>query len=102
MPKFTPRDRKAKHRQRDRQSAVAPADTNAVEIMPISKEEKEKRRQQLREELRQQQPKMSSKKKKRLEKYIVRYTRNTEWNREIITNLHYRRKNSRKKRRWRS
>jgi ATP-dependent RNA helicase DHX37/DHR1 len=72
MPKFTPRQRKNKHRQRENQSAATPVDTNAVEIVPVSKAEKEERRQKLREQLREQQPKMSSKKKKRLDKYIVR------------------------------
>jgi ATP-dependent RNA helicase DHX37/DHR1 len=72
MPKYIPRQRKHKLRQRDNQSAATPVDTNATEIVPVSKAEKEERRQKLKEELRGQQPKMSSKKRKRLEKYIVR------------------------------
>lgn len=68
MPKFVPRERKHKRRQQD---AGPPVDTNATEIMPISKAEKDARRQKLREELRAQQPKISSKKQKRLDKYIV-------------------------------
>lgn len=68
MPKFTPRQRKQKHRQREQ---TAPVDTNVAEIQPISKDEKEAKRQKLREELGQQHSNVSSKKKKRLDKYIV-------------------------------
>jgi ATP-dependent RNA helicase DHX37/DHR1 len=72
MPKFVPRQRKQKARRREAQSGDAPQDTNALEITPLSKDEKEERRRKLREELRAQQPKISSKKQKRLDKYIVR------------------------------
>jgi hypothetical protein len=72
MPAFKPRDRKHRHRRQDGKAAAIPADTNAAEIVPASKAEKEAKRQQLRDQLRDQQPKMSSKKKKRLDKYIVR------------------------------
>ncbi|KAJ5826140.1 hypothetical protein N7474_003278 [Penicillium riverlandense] len=67
MPKFTPRQRKQKHRRREQ---TAPVDTNVAEIQPISKDEKEAKRQKLREELGQQHSNVSSKKKKRLDKYI--------------------------------
>ena len=73
MPKFVPRQRKHKARDREkRNSAVelAPSDTNAAEILPPSKLELEEKRRKLREELRAQQPKISSKKQKRLDKYI--------------------------------
>lgn len=68
MPKFVPRQRKQKHR---RQESAAPVDTNATELAPVSKDEKEARRQKLREELREQNTNVSSKKQKRLDKYIV-------------------------------
>ncbi|OQE29916.1 hypothetical protein PENSTE_c002G06407 [Penicillium steckii] len=67
MPKFVPRQRKQKHR---RQEPAAPVDTNATELAPVSKDEKEARRQKLREELRGQNINVSSKKQKRLDKYI--------------------------------
>jgi hypothetical protein len=71
MAKFTPRQRKHKHKNHDGQSTTAQVDSNVLEILPISKAEKEERRQKLREELRIQQPNISAKKKKRLDKYIV-------------------------------
>lgn len=71
MPKFVPRQRKQKHRQQEAKNA-APVDTNAAEITPASKSEKEARRQKLREELRSQHEHVSAKKQKRLDKYIVR------------------------------
>ena len=77
MPaKFVPRQRKQKARQRQAQQIaqyVPTSDSNAVELLPSSKSERDERRQKLREELRAQQPlsKASSKKNKRLEKYIV-------------------------------
>lgn len=69
MPKFVPRQRKQKNKQRD--SKAAPVDTNAAEILPTSKNDKEARREKLREQLKDQHPKVSSKKQKRLDKYIV-------------------------------
>lgn len=69
MPKFVPRQRKQKHRQRE--ATKAPVDTNAAEVLPASKSEKEARRQNLKEELRSQHEHVSSKKQKRLDKYIV-------------------------------
>lgn len=69
MPKFVPRQRKQKHRQKE---PSAPVDTNVAELAPVSKDEKEARREKLREELRAQNSNVSSKKQKRLDKYIVR------------------------------
>jgi ATP-dependent RNA helicase DHX37/DHR1 len=69
MPKFVPRQRKQKHRQNNSNDAAV--DTNAAEILPISKSEREARKQKLREELRAQHTKISAKKQKRLDKYIV-------------------------------
>lgn len=69
MPKFTPRQRKQKHRHKE---PTAPVDTNVTELAPVSKDEKEARRQKLREELRDQHTNVSAKKQKRLDKYIVR------------------------------
>jgi hypothetical protein len=71
MPKFVPRQRKQKHR---RQEPTESIDTNAAELAPVSKDEKEARREKLREELRDQHTNVSSKKQKRLDKYIVRAT----------------------------
>ncbi|PKY06818.1 putative DEAH-box RNA helicase [Aspergillus campestris IBT 28561] len=68
MPKFVPRQRKQKHRQKQEKGAVV--DSNATEIQPVSKSEKEARRQDLRENLRAQHSNISSKKQKRLDKYI--------------------------------
>lgn len=68
-PKFVPRRRKQKHRAKETQPQT---DSNVLEIVPLSKDEKEARRQKLREELRSQHPKISAKKQKRLDKYIVR------------------------------
>lgn len=72
MAKFAPRQRKHKHKNHDTQSTTAQVDSNVLEILPISKAEKEERRQKLRKELQSQQPNISAKKKKRLDKYIVR------------------------------
>ena len=46
-------------------------DSNVVEILPMSKEDKDEKRRQRDEERRAHQPKMSRKKQKRLETYIV-------------------------------
>ncbi|KAL3448540.1 P-loop containing nucleoside triphosphate hydrolase protein [Aspergillus insuetus] len=67
MPKFVPRQRKQKHRQQQASNAV---DSNATEIAPVSKDEKEARKQKLRDEFKAQHPKISAKKQKRLDKYI--------------------------------
>ncbi|KKK23510.1 hypothetical protein P175DRAFT_0484275 [Aspergillus ochraceoroseus IBT 24754] len=68
MPKFVPRQRKQKQRQKE--AADALVDSNVVEILPASKSEKEARKQKLRDELRSQHSKISAKKQKRLDKYI--------------------------------
>ncbi|KAB8237746.1 ATP-dependent RNA helicase ECM16 [Aspergillus alliaceus] len=68
MPRFVPRQRKQKHKQKE--AANTGVDSNAAEILPISKEQKEAKRQKLREELRAQHTKISAKKQKRLDKYI--------------------------------
>lgn len=70
MPKFVPRQRKHKARDRQNQPKL-PQDTNVAEVAPVSKKEKEEKRQKLQAELRAQQSKISSKKQKRLDKYIV-------------------------------
>lgn len=72
MPKFVPRPRKQKDRQRAAESSRQAQDTNATEIAPASTTTKDDARKRLREELRAQQPKISAKKQKRLDKYIVR------------------------------
>ena len=70
MPKFVPRQRKQKSRQKE---GKAPSvDTNVAQIQPVSKSEREARKQELREEVRAQHAKVSGKKQKRLDKYIVR------------------------------
>ena len=88
MPKFVPRQRKHKARDREKRAAALPStlDTNATEILPSSKAESEARRRQLREELRAQLPKISSKKQKRLDKYIDTKLKKEE-NAELIRKL---------------
>lgn len=71
MPKFVPRPRKQKDRQKAAESSRQVQDTNATEITPVSTT-KDEERKRLREELRAHQPKISAKKQKRLDKYIVR------------------------------
>lgn len=74
MPRFVPRQRKHKARERLTRHGYQPEkglDSNPAEIVPPSKNEKEEKRQSLKTMLRSQQPIMSSKKKKRLDKYIV-------------------------------
>lgn len=73
-PKFVPRQRKQKQKQRE--NAAPPVDTNAFQLPAVPKGEKESRKQELREELRAQHTKVSAKKQKRLDKYIVRFGRN--------------------------
>ncbi|KAL4898577.1 P-loop containing nucleoside triphosphate hydrolase protein [Aspergillus ambiguus] len=84
MPKFVPRQRKQKNKQRD--ARAAPVDTNAAEIAPTSRNDKEARREKLREELRDQNPKGSSKKQKRLDKYIENKLKKEE-NLELLKKL---------------
>ncbi len=103
MPRFVPRQRKHKVLQRQKQdggSTTAAGDSNAAEIWPASKGEKEDRRRRLKEELRAQQPKMSSKKQKRLDKYIVRANLLFEVNEGTADMGVSRILNSRKRRTW--
>jgi hypothetical protein len=81
MPKFVPRQRKSKVRLREEKSSdkSSQTDSNAAELLPVSKSEKESRRQKLKEELRAQQPNTSVKKQKRLYKYIVRLNYSFLW-----------------------
>jgi ATP-dependent RNA helicase DHX37/DHR1 len=72
MPKFVPRQRKQKAKERQTQNGAA--DSNILQLLPVNKDEREARRQQLRAQLRAEQlanSKTTSKKKKRLDKYIV-------------------------------
>ena len=75
MPKFVPRERKHKVRQRRGQDGnnggneTSTVDSNVVEILPSSTGEKEQKRQNMRADLQAQQ--VSGKKRKRLDKYIV-------------------------------
>ncbi|ERF69320.1 hypothetical protein EPUS_04025 [Endocarpon pusillum Z07020] len=71
MPRFVPRQRKHKVRRRDTvQDGSNNSNTNQIQILPQSKEEKEGTRRKLKEELRAGQSNISSKKQKRLDKYI--------------------------------
>lgn len=74
LPKFVPRQRKQKNRQRSsahENGNAATTDSNAVELLPAPEAEKKARK--IRNALLAEQPlsKVSSKKKKRLDKYIV-------------------------------
>ncbi|RAL02738.1 ATP-dependent RNA helicase ECM16 [Aspergillus ibericus CBS 121593] len=84
MPKFVPRQRKQKHRQKE--ATNAPVDTNVAELAPVSKSEKDAKRQQLKEELRAQHAQISSKKQKRLDKYIENKLKKEE-NLELLKKL---------------
>lgn len=75
MPKFVPRQRKHKVRERlkkDGGTSVVNNDSNAVEIRPDDNNEKEEKGKRMKDAIHAKQPVMSSKKKKRLDKYIVR------------------------------
>ncbi len=75
MPKFVPRQRKHKVRDRLKQDGGYSGvnnDSNTVEIVPTTNDEKEEKRRRIKDAIRAQQPIMSIKKKKRLDKYIVR------------------------------
>ncbi|KAK1149862.1 putative ATP-dependent RNA helicase DHR1 [Aspergillus melleus] len=85
MPKFVPRQRKQKHKQ-NAATTSAPVDTNAAEVLPVSKSDKEAKRQQLRDELRSQHTNISSKKQKRLDKYIENKLKKEE-NLELLKKL---------------
>lgn len=74
MSKYVPRQRKHKVRQRVEHNgdhAETVNDSNTVEIVPITNNQKEEKRRRIKDAIRADQPMMSSKKKKRLEKYIV-------------------------------
>jgi ATP-dependent RNA helicase DHX37/DHR1 len=74
MPKFVPRQRKHKVRQRVKHNgdhSGTTNDSNTVEIVPITNNQKEEKRRRIKDAIHADQPIMSSKKKKRLEKYIV-------------------------------
>ncbi|KAF1989180.1 P-loop containing nucleoside triphosphate hydrolase protein, partial [Aulographum hederae CBS 113979] len=88
MPKFVPRQRKHKVLAREAQGKNAPlnGNSNASEILPESKSEKDERRKKLRDELRAQQTNISSKKQKRLDKYIENKLRKEE-NLELLKKL---------------
>jgi ATP-dependent RNA helicase DHX37/DHR1 len=71
MPRFVPRQRKHKARQRKAaQNDDGNVNSNQIQILPLSKEEREEKRRKLKQELRAGQPNISSKKQKRLDKYI--------------------------------
>ncbi|KAI9690090.1 MAG: putative ATP-dependent RNA helicase DHR1 [Bogoriella megaspora] len=89
MPKFVPRQRKQKARGQQKQNGYnGSQDTNAVELLPASKDERAERRQQMYQDLRAQQPqsKISAKKQKRLDKYINKKLRKEE-NQELVNRL---------------
>ncbi|KAL8787883.1 MAG: hypothetical protein Q9195_007576 [Heterodermia aff. obscurata] len=88
MAPFVPRERKHRKRQRAKNegSAANGANSNVLEILPASIEEKEKKKTVLRETLRAEQPGMSRKRQKRLEKYIDKKLRKEE-NLDLIKKL---------------
>ena len=73
MAPFVPRERKHRKRQKVKREGHAgnDANSNALEILPASIEEKENKKTALRDALRAEQPRISSKRQKRLDKYIV-------------------------------
>lgn len=70
MPKFVPRQRKHKVRQREAVTDNVSANTNQIQLLPQSQSERDEKRRKLKEELRAGQGKISGKKQKRLDKYI--------------------------------
>jgi ATP-dependent RNA helicase DHX37/DHR1 len=70
MPKFIPRQRKHKVRQREAATDNVSANTNQIQILPQTQSEKDEKRRKLKDELRAGQEKISGKKQKRLDKYI--------------------------------
>ncbi|KAL2067772.1 hypothetical protein VTL71DRAFT_15868 [Oculimacula yallundae] len=91
MPKFVPRQRKHKVKERERRekegvSQDATIDSNAVETVPAAKSEHEEKKRRMREEIEKTGPKISGKKAKRLEKYLETKLRKDE-NRELIARL---------------
>ena len=74
MPRFVPRERK--HKVRNRKSRAShknstPHDSNVEVLVPSDDSRRENLRRELRESVKAQQPKISSAKQKRLDKYIV-------------------------------
>jgi ATP-dependent RNA helicase DHX37/DHR1 len=70
MPKFVPRQRKHKVRQREAATDNVSANTNQIQLLPQNQSERDEKRQKLKEDLRAGQGKISGKKQKRLDKYI--------------------------------
>jgi ATP-dependent RNA helicase DHX37/DHR1 len=70
MPKFVPRQRKHKVRQREATTDNVSANTNQIQLLPQTQSERDEKRRKLKEELRAGQDKISGKKQKRLDKYI--------------------------------
>ena len=75
MPKFVPRQRKHRVKHRLKQNggnSEAITDSNVMEIMSTTSNEKEEKRKYMKDAMYAGRPIISGKKKKRLEKYIVR------------------------------
>jgi ATP-dependent RNA helicase DHX37/DHR1 len=70
MPKFVPRQRKHKVRQREAATDNVSANTNPIQLLPQNQSERDEKRRKLKEELRAGQENISGKKQKRLDKYI--------------------------------
>ena len=70
MPKFIPRQRKHKVRQREAATNDVSENTNQLQLLPQTKSERDGKRRRLKEELRVGHEKISGKKQKRLDKYI--------------------------------
>jgi ATP-dependent RNA helicase DHX37/DHR1 len=70
MPKFVPRQRKHKVRQREAATDSVSTNTNQIQILPQTQSERDEKRRRLKDELRASQEKISVKKQKRLDKYI--------------------------------
>ncbi|RKF57129.1 putative ATP-dependent RNA helicase PB1A10.06c [Erysiphe neolycopersici] len=88
-PKFVPRQRKHKviARQKVADGNIElKSDSNASELIPLSKSEIQEKKRQIRDSLRKDGIKISSKKAKRLEKYLETKLRKDE-NRKLISQL---------------
>lgn len=90
MPRFVPRQRKHKVKERERREneGTAPPviDSNAVEIVPAAQAEREEKKRLMKEEIKKDGNKISGKKAKRLEKYLDTKLKKDE-NRELIARL---------------
>ena len=72
MAPFVPRDRKKRRRKHEKtRTNEVSTTTNATEIVPSTKNEKEKAKKETENAITAEQPPMSAKKKIRLNKYIV-------------------------------